>query len=183
MAEQLQARGARPVQVLQCQDHRSRGGLGADGVDDGVVELASGVRLGAVVRRGPTGEPAEHVGPQARGEQCLDRFDEGLVRRASSATHVPSRTAAPRRCSSVQNTASSRDFPAPGSPPRKATCRAPPAAAVHSRSSVWIYTNFASADDAPRVAENYGANYERLREVKRRYDPGNLFHLNQNIRP
>ncbi|MGY1640924.1 FAD-binding oxidoreductase [Geodermatophilus sp. SYSU D00703] len=45
------------------------------------------------------------------------------------------------------------------------------------------YTNFASADDQSKVADNYGANYERLREVKRRYDPGNLFALNQNIRP
>jgi FAD/FMN-containing dehydrogenase len=45
------------------------------------------------------------------------------------------------------------------------------------------YVNFASADDESKVAANYGSNYERLREVKRRYDPGNLFHLNQNIRP
>jgi FAD/FMN-containing dehydrogenase len=45
------------------------------------------------------------------------------------------------------------------------------------------YVNFASADDQPRAADNYGANHARLREVKRRYDPGNLFHLNQNIRP
>ena len=45
------------------------------------------------------------------------------------------------------------------------------------------YVNFASADDQPRVQENYGTNYTRLREVKRRYDPDNLFHLNQNIRP
>jgi FAD/FMN-containing dehydrogenase len=45
------------------------------------------------------------------------------------------------------------------------------------------YVNFASADDQPKVAANYGANYTRLREVKRRYDPGNLFHLNQNIQP
>jgi len=45
------------------------------------------------------------------------------------------------------------------------------------------YTNFASQDDAAMAAENYGANYSRLREVKRRYDPENVFHLNQNIAP
>lgn len=45
------------------------------------------------------------------------------------------------------------------------------------------YVNFASADDQSKVAANYGANYGRLQEVKRRYDPGNLFHLNQNIQP
>jgi FAD/FMN-containing dehydrogenase len=45
------------------------------------------------------------------------------------------------------------------------------------------YTNFASGDDQARAAENYGANHARLREVKRRYDPDNLFHHNQNILP
>ncbi len=45
------------------------------------------------------------------------------------------------------------------------------------------YINFASPDDQGKVAENYGANYGRLREVKRRYDPDNLFRLNQNIQP
>jgi len=45
------------------------------------------------------------------------------------------------------------------------------------------YVNFASADDQSKVAANYGANYSRLQDVKRQYDPGNLFHLNQNILP
>ncbi len=45
------------------------------------------------------------------------------------------------------------------------------------------YTNFASADDQQRVRDNFGAGYDRLREIKHRYDPDNLFHLNQNITP
>jgi FAD/FMN-containing dehydrogenase len=45
------------------------------------------------------------------------------------------------------------------------------------------YINFASGDDQSKVAANYGANFARLQEVKRRYDPNNLFHLNQNIKP
>jgi FAD/FMN-containing dehydrogenase len=45
------------------------------------------------------------------------------------------------------------------------------------------YINFAAADDQDRAGANYGANYGRLVEVKRKYDPGNLFHLNQNIVP
>jgi FAD/FMN-containing dehydrogenase len=45
------------------------------------------------------------------------------------------------------------------------------------------YINFMADDDQGRVRENYGANYERLLSIKRKYDPGNLFHLNQNIKP
>lgn len=45
------------------------------------------------------------------------------------------------------------------------------------------YVNFAGADDQDRVRANYGSNYERLVAVKRRYDPDNLFHHNQNIKP
>ena len=45
------------------------------------------------------------------------------------------------------------------------------------------YINFLSQDDQPQASANYGANYGRLRQVKRAYDPDNVFHLNQNITP
>jgi FAD/FMN-containing dehydrogenase len=45
------------------------------------------------------------------------------------------------------------------------------------------YVNFMAADDQDRIRANYKGNYERLVEVKRTYDPENLFHLNQNIQP
>jgi FAD/FMN-containing dehydrogenase len=45
------------------------------------------------------------------------------------------------------------------------------------------YINFMSGDDQDRIRSNYRGNYDRLVEVKRTYDPDNLFHLNQNIRP
>ncbi|MCZ2816149.1 FAD-binding oxidoreductase [Modestobacter sp. VKM Ac-2984] len=56
-------------------------------------------------------------------------------------------------------------------------------AAIAPHSEEGGYVNFASADDQSRAGANYGANHARLREVKRRYDPDNLFHLNQNIQP
>jgi FAD/FMN-containing dehydrogenase len=38
-------------------------------------------------------------------------------------------------------------------------------------------------DDADRVRVNYGDNFARLVDVKRAYDPENLFRVNQNIAP
>ena len=46
-----------------------------------------------------------------------------------------------------------------------------------------VYVNFLSQDEAGRIESAYGPNYEGLVEVKNRYDPANLFQLNQNIRP
>jgi FAD/FMN-containing dehydrogenase len=48
-----------------------------------------------------------------------------------------------------------------------------------------VYVNFLGADEAPgRIRDAYGsAVYDRLVDVKTTYDPDNVFHHNQNIRP
>ncbi|MDE4552133.1 FAD-binding oxidoreductase [Sinorhizobium meliloti] len=45
------------------------------------------------------------------------------------------------------------------------------------------YVNFMPEDEMDRVEAAYGANYGRLVEIKRHYDPLNLFRMNQNVRP
>ena len=46
------------------------------------------------------------------------------------------------------------------------------------------YVNYLGDDDGEdAVAAAYGPNHQRLRTLKAKYDPMNLFHLNQNIRP
>ena len=56
-------------------------------------------------------------------------------------------------------------------------------AAIAPHSQEGGYVNFLDADDQDRVPLNYGANYQRLVEIKRQYDPDNVFHVNQNIVP
>ena len=46
-----------------------------------------------------------------------------------------------------------------------------------------VYVNFLTADEGERVRSAYGPNYERLAQIKRHYDPDNLFRTNQNIAP
>jgi FAD/FMN-containing dehydrogenase len=46
-----------------------------------------------------------------------------------------------------------------------------------------VYVNFLTQEEGDRVRAAYGGNYERLVRLKTRYDPTNLFRVNQNIRP
>ena len=55
------------------------------------------------------------------------------------------------------------------------------ATAPHSEKGA--YVNFLGVDDQDKIRASYGGNYERLVDLKRKYDPDNLFHLNQNISP
>jgi len=55
------------------------------------------------------------------------------------------------------------------------------ATAPHSEEGGYI--GFMADDDQGRIKANYRGNYERLVQIKRKYDPDNVFHLNQNIKP
>lgn len=54
---------------------------------------------------------------------------------------------------------------------------------LHPHSAGGVYVNFMMEEGEDRVKATYGANYERLAKVKARYDPENVFHVNQNIKP
>jgi FAD/FMN-containing dehydrogenase len=56
-------------------------------------------------------------------------------------------------------------------------------AALHPTSAGGAYVNFLGDEGEDRVRAAYRGNYERLARIKRRYDPENTFHVNQNIRP
>lgn len=45
-----------------------------------------------------------------------------------------------------------------------------------------VYVNFLTGEEGDRVGAAYGSNFDRLIELKNRYDPKNLFRVNQNIR-
>jgi FAD/FMN-containing dehydrogenase len=55
--------------------------------------------------------------------------------------------------------------------------------AVHPYASAGAYLNFIMDEGQERVQAAYGENYARLAAIKAEYDPDNLFHVNQNIRP
>lgn len=46
-----------------------------------------------------------------------------------------------------------------------------------------VYVNYLGGDEEDRTGEAYGPNHDRLVEVKREWDPENLFRMNQNIVP
>lgn len=55
--------------------------------------------------------------------------------------------------------------------------------AVAPHSTGGVYANYMDFDEDERVGAAYGGNFARLRELKAKYDPDNLFRMNQNIRP
>ena len=55
--------------------------------------------------------------------------------------------------------------------------------ALHPYSAGAAYVNFMMDEGEDRIRATYGENYQRLAEIKARYDPHNFFRVNQNIKP
>ena len=55
-------------------------------------------------------------------------------------------------------------------------------ALAHPWGSGGVYPNFPDPDLDDWANAYYGKNYKRLQQVKKTYDPGNLFHFKQSIR-
>jgi FAD/FMN-containing dehydrogenase len=55
--------------------------------------------------------------------------------------------------------------------------------ALHPYSAGGAYVNFMMEEGDDRIRATYGKNYDRLAKIKKRYDPRNLFRVNQNIKP
>lgn len=55
--------------------------------------------------------------------------------------------------------------------------------AMHPYSAGGAYINFMMDEGEERISATYGDNYKKLVEIKAKYDPNNLFRVNQNIKP
>jgi FAD/FMN-containing dehydrogenase len=55
--------------------------------------------------------------------------------------------------------------------------------AVHPYTMGGAYVNFMMEEGEERIQATYGENYARLSAIKKKYDPDNVFRVNQNIKP
>jgi FAD/FMN-containing dehydrogenase len=55
--------------------------------------------------------------------------------------------------------------------------------AIQPQARESVYINYVDAGDENRVSAAYGANFARLADLKRMYDPENVFQSNQNVAP
>jgi len=55
--------------------------------------------------------------------------------------------------------------------------------ALHPYSAGGAYVNFMMEEGEDRIKATYRDNYDRLVAIKNKYDPTNLFRMNQNIKP
>lgn len=135
---------------------------------DFVNELSDEV-IEAHVKHGPgipTFNSAMHIYPVSGAANKVPKGDTAFFYRDAKYVHVIA-AMYPNPSDTAKNVAWVRDY----------------WSALHPHSSGGGYVNFLMEEGDERIRATYGENYERLAAIKSKYDPTNLFRLNQNIRP
>jgi FAD/FMN-containing dehydrogenase len=114
----------------------------------------------------PTINTAVHIYPVSGAANRVGKVDTAFFHREAKYVHVLA-AIYPDPADTAKNVAWVRDY----------------WSALHPYSSGAAYVNFLMDEGEDRIRATYGGNYERLAAIKRKYDPTNLFRLNQNIRP
>ncbi|MBZ5497896.1 MAG: FAD-binding oxidoreductase [Acidobacteriia bacterium] len=136
---------------------------------DFVHELSEEI-IDAHVRFGPripTVSSAMHIYPVSGAAQRIGKEDTAFSYRDANFVHVIAAM-----------------YPDPADTPKNRAWVREYWEALHPHSAGGAYVNFLMADEGQdRIAATYRGNYSRLAALKKKYDPGNLFRLNQNIEP
>jgi FAD/FMN-containing dehydrogenase len=114
----------------------------------------------------PTIHTALHIYPVSGAAHRVGRDDTAFSYREAGFTHVIAAL-----------------YPDPADTPKNKTWVQNYWSELHPHSAGGAYVNFMMEEGEDRVAASYRDNYERLARVKAKYDPNNLFHVNQNIKP
>jgi FAD/FMN-containing dehydrogenase len=135
----------------------------ADFVNDLSDELIEGhVKYGPGV---PTVNSAVHIYPVSGAVHALKKDDTAFSYREANYVHVLGAI-----------------YPNPADTPKNIEWVREYWSALHPYSAGGAYVNFMMDEGDERIAATYRDNYKRLAEIKKKYDPGNLFHMNQNIK-
>lgn len=54
---------------------------------------------------------------------------------------------------------------------------------MQKESTGGVYVNLMGHDEKSRIKAAYGENFDRLTEIKKKWDPDNILRMNQNIEP
>jgi FAD/FMN-containing dehydrogenase len=114
----------------------------------------------------PTVNTALHIYPVSGAAHRVGRDETAFSYREAGFTHVIAAM-----------------YPDPADTPKNKTWVQNYWSELHPYSAGGAYVNFMMEEGEDRVAASYRDNYERLARVKAKYDPTNLFHMNQNIKP
>jgi FAD/FMN-containing dehydrogenase len=122
--------------------------------------------IAAVLERAPTG-CSIGLGHYMHGQICrVARDATPLIRKAGQMTYFLSASWASQELAERPMQWVAQSF-----------------AAMQPFSIKGAYVNYLSANDESEIKAAYSDNYQRLAELKKRYDPSNVFHCNRNIRP